>query len=93
MGRQELPQLVERDSLILMLKKQVELSNLLLCNNFCDTLLIFPFSFEWCEFVVLYIILLEVACNLSRFCKMARRSKVVGPGWFKSFSFVAVSVF
>jgi len=28
---------------------------------------------------VLYIILLEVASKLSRFCKMARRLKVVGP--------------
>jgi len=29
--------------------------------------------------VVLYIILLEVAREFSRFCKMARRSKLVGP--------------
>jgi len=43
--------------------------------------LIFLFSFNCCEFVVLYIILLEVARELSRFCKMAHRTKVVGPRW------------
>jgi len=37
--------------------------------------LIFPFSFNYFESVVLYIILLEVARELSRFCEMARRSK------------------
>jgi len=28
-------------------------------------------------------ILLELARELSHFCKMARRSEVVGPRWFK----------
>jgi len=37
--------------------------------------LIFPFSFNYFESVVLYIILLEVARELSRFCETARRSK------------------
>jgi len=37
------------------------------------------FNFKSCESVVLYIILLEVVRELSRFRKMARRSKVVGP--------------
>jgi len=41
------------------------------------------FSFKCCDSVVLYIILLEVACESSRLCKMARRSKVVGPRCFK----------
>ena len=36
-------------------------------------------NFEPCEYVVLYIILLEVAHELSRFCKLACRSKVVVP--------------
>jgi len=36
---------------------------------------------KYCESVVLYIIVLEVARKLSRFCKMprTRKSKVVGP--------------
>jgi len=39
------------------------------------------FSFKYCESFVLYIILLEVARQWSRFVKMARKSKVpaVGP--------------
>jgi len=41
------------------------------------------FSFKCRESVVLYIISLEVALELSRFCKMALRSKVVGPRWFR----------
>jgi len=41
-----------------------------LCNNFNDAL-IFLFSFKYFESVVLYIILLEVACELSGFCEMA----------------------
>jgi len=55
---------------------------LLLCGNFNDALTYLPsslFSFKSSEHVVLYIILLEVALKLSRFCKMAQRSKVVGP--------------
>jgi len=36
------------------------------------------FSFKYCASVVLYIILLEVAREFSRFFKMARRSKVFG---------------
>jgi len=36
-------------------------------------------NFKSYEYVVLYTILLEVARELSRFRKMARRSKVVGP--------------
>ena len=36
------------------------------------------FNFKACEYVVLYIILLEVASELSRFCKMAGRL-IVGP--------------
>jgi len=42
--------------------------------------LVFPFSVLTvviCCFID-YIILLEVACELSRFCKMAHRSEVVG---------------
>jgi len=50
-----------------------------LCNKFDDTLTYLPlFSFKCCA-VVLYIILLEVARELSHFCKIVRRSKVVGP--------------
>jgi len=41
-------------------------------------------SFNTCESVVLYIILLEVDCKLSRFRKMARRSKVVSSRRLKS---------
>jgi len=37
---------------------------------------IFLFCFKSCEYVVLYITLVEVARKLSRFCKMA-----VGPTW------------
>ena len=37
------------------------------------------FSLKACEDIVLYIILLEVALKLSRFCNVARMSKVVGP--------------
>jgi len=37
------------------------------------------FDFKCFESVVLYIILLKVTRELSRFRKMARRSKVVGP--------------
>jgi len=39
------------------------------------------FSFKSCESAVLYIILLEVTHNYSSscFCKMAQRSKAVGP--------------
>ena len=33
------------------------------------------------ESVVVYIVSSEVAPELSRFCKMARRSKAVGPRW------------
>jgi len=41
---------------------------------------IFPFFiFIFCQFVVLYIIFLEVAYKFSHFCKMARKLKVVGP--------------
>jgi len=60
---------------------QIEICNkLLLCYNFNDALtyLLF-FIFRYCESVVLYIILLEMARKLSRFCKMARRYKAVGP--------------
>jgi len=60
---------------------------LLLCNGFNDGHTCFPiFSFKCCESVVLHIILLEVARKLSRFCKMARRSKVVGPRCFSQIS-------
>jgi len=37
------------------------------------------FSFKCCGSVVLYILVLEVARELSRFCKMARRSKMLRP--------------
>jgi len=40
--------------------------------------LVFPFCFKCCG-VVLYILSLEVACELSYFCKIACWSKVVGP--------------
>ena len=65
-----------------------EISNkLLLCNNWNDALTYVPFFiFRCCESVVLYIILLETARKLSRFCKMARRWKVVGPRWIKLFT-------
>ena len=80
-------------------------NKLLLCNNFTDSLTYLPFFlFKCCEFVVLCIILLEVARELSRFCKMVRRSKVVGPrcvtsytscdslqNWFVSFQFTRTS--
>ena len=53
---------------------------LLLCNNLNDILIyLLFFNFTYCESVVICIILLEVARELSRFCKMARRSKVVEP--------------
>ena len=43
-------------------------SYLLLCNNFNDILTYLPvFNFKYCESVVLYIILLEVARKKSRF--------------------------
>jgi len=52
----------------------IEICNKPLLLN--DTLNSLPFvSFKCCESVVLYIILLKVARELSRFCKMARRSK------------------
>ena len=55
---------------------------LLLCNNFSDALTYLPFfSFKCCGSVALYIILLEVARELSHFCKMAHSLKVVGPSW------------
>ena len=38
--------------------------------------------FESCEPVVLHVILLEVARELSGLCKIARRSKLVGPRWY-----------
>jgi len=51
---------------------------LLLCNNFNEVLAYLPFfSLKSCEAVISYFILSEVARKLSRFCKMARRSKVV----------------
>jgi len=37
------------------------------------------FSFKSCQSIILYTTLLAVIRELSRFCKMARRSKVVGP--------------
>jgi len=37
-----------------------------------------------CEFVVLYTSLLEVERESSRFCKMACRSKAVGPCWYRT---------
>jgi len=51
-----------------------------MCNNLNDALIhrIF-FSFKSCEFVVLYIIFLEVARKLSHFCIVTRRSKIFGP--------------
>ena len=50
-----------------------------MCKNFNDILTYVPvFNFKYCESVVLYIILLEVDRELSRFCIIARRSKVVG---------------
>jgi len=53
-----------------------------LCNNFNDALIYLPFcSFKCSESVVLYIISLEVARELSHFCKMALRLKVVGSRW------------
>jgi len=52
---------------------------LLLCNNFNESLTYLPFfSLKYFEAVISYFILSEVARKLSCFCKMARRSKVVG---------------
>jgi len=52
----------------------------LLYRNFNDIVTYLLFSiFKCCESVALHIILLEVACKLSRFCKMAHRAEVVGP--------------
>ena len=62
-----------------------------LCNNF-NGALILPFSFKYFESVVLYIILLEVARESSRFCEMAWRSKVVGPRWIKLLSSIKTIV-
>jgi len=53
-------------------------SYLLLCNHFNDALTYLPFLVS-CESFVSYIILLDVARKLSRFCKMSRRSNIVGP--------------
>jgi len=51
----------------------------MLCNNFNNALTCLNFfSFKCCESFVSYMILLEVARELSRFCRMAQRSKVVG---------------
>jgi len=53
---------------------------LLLRNKFNEALTyLFFYSFKCCESVVLQITVLEVARELSRFSKMARRSKVVRP--------------
>jgi len=53
---------------------------LLLCNNFNEALTYLPFfGLMSYEAVFLYFILLEMAHKLSRFCKMTRRSNVVGP--------------
>jgi len=41
--------------------------------------LFIPNSFKSCESVVFHIILLNVARKFSGFCKMARRSNLVGP--------------
>jgi len=55
---------------------------LLLCNNLYDALTYNPFfSFKCCESVDFYLILLEVARELSRFCEMAGRLEAVGPHW------------
>jgi len=44
------------------------------CNNFNGALTYLPiFSLKCCESVMLYIILLQVARKLSRFCKMTYR--------------------
>ena len=49
---------------------------------------IFPFRcLNLLNRLVSYIILLEMARGLSRFCKMARRSKVHGPGAQPGFHF------
>ena len=58
---------------------------MLLCNDFNDAL-IFTFSFKYFESVVLYIISLEVARELSRFCEMVWWSEVVRPHWIKLLS-------
>ena len=63
---------------------------LLFCNNFNDTLNCHPFFSFKCEAVVLYIILFEVAREFSRFFKMARRSKVVGPSWSTLFWYSSI---
>jgi len=58
----------------------------LLCNNFNEAPAYIPFfTFKSCEAVISCFILSEVARQLPRFCKMARRSKVVGPHWAKCF--------
>jgi len=62
-----------------------------LCNDFNDAL-IFLFSFKYFEPVVLYIILLEVARELSRFYEVAWRSKVVGSRWIKLLSSIKTIV-
>jgi len=53
-----------------------------LCNNFNDALtqLLF-FSFKSCEHCCFIHQFVDVARKLSRFCKMARRSKALGPCW------------
>jgi len=65
-------------------------NNLLLCNNFNDPLAYLPF-FKSCASVVSYIILLKVVRTLSRFCKMACRSKVVGSRWHEQCKFLSWS--
>ena len=61
-------------------QRSVIIGYLLFCNNFNDSITYLPvFNFKYCESVVLYIILLEVSRELSRFCKIACWSKAVGP--------------
>jgi len=62
---------------------------LLSCNNFNGASFIILFLILCYEAVVLNIILLEVARELSRFCKMVRRSKVVGQRWLSPIDAIA----
>ena len=55
---------------------------LLLCSNFNDARNYLLF-FSSCVSVVSYINLFDVDHKLSRFYKMARRPKVIGPRWSK----------
>ena len=63
-------------------------------NDLNDALTCLHFlNFKCCESFVLYIILLEVARELSRFRKMARRSNVFGPHCLMQWVFTPLCTF